>query len=205
MKFHNVAFGMLMLGLLTACGDGGPKYARGYAGIQTVPAKEEVNNSPYTVVSKSDLEKWDYSDVKPVEQKLTKSIAVRALNVNGVTSHNVDDGFVVTIPEYPFFTHPSSRINPGAMPLITRLAAAMLKDPSVRLDIISHYHYDGNNHKALAESQKRAVAIQAGLMSRGVGLERTRAVGAGDQNPVAQNGNPINEQKNRRIELHFKR
>lgn len=192
--------------LLSACGGGGDfKYAPGTASIQHVPGPEVKNTSGYEVVSKSDLEKRDFFGVSPVSQRLSPSIVMRALSVQGAETRRTADGFIVSVPDTTFFTHPSARINPGSMPYLTRLAAAMHKDPAAKLDIVAHYHYDGMNHKALSESQKRAVAIQGALLSRSIPVSRTRAIGAGDQNPVASNSDPVGQRENRRIEFHFKR
>lgn len=196
---------MILIGTLTACGGGDDRhYDRGTAIITVTPTAKRAEPSP-DVVLKSDLERRDYSDLVVNQQSLTPAIAMRALGVPGATLTRVSDGFVVTVPEDPFFTHPASRINPTAMPYITRLAAAILKDPTVHLDIIANYHYDGMNRKALAESEKRAVAIQAALLSRSVGLSRVRAIGAGDRNPIADNRDPLGQKINRRIEFHFRR
>lgn len=189
---------------LTACGSGGPRYAPGTASI-TIEPNSVPRSGNVDVISKSDLEKRSYAGLAVEQKVLTPAMAQRALDVPGATFRQVADGFVITVPEDPFFTHPSARINPRAMPYMTRLAAALLKDPSSRLDIIAHYHYDGKNRKALAESEKRAVAMQAALLSRSVGLSRVRAIGAGDRNPVASNSDPLGQKNNRRIEFHFRR
>lgn len=191
---------------LAACGGGGDfKYAPGTASIERVPARTTAQETGYDVVSKSDLEKRDYIGMQVAEQRMTQSIALRALDVPGVEGRRTADGFVITVPDKAFFVHPSAQISPNTMPYVTRLAAAMLKDPSVSLDVVAHYHFDGQNRKSLVESQKRAVAFQAALLSRGVGVSRVRAIGAGDQNPVASNRDPVGQQENRRIEFHFKR
>lgn len=189
---------------LAACDSGGPRYAPGTAGISIEPNRV-TRSGEVEVVSKSDINKRSYADLNVHQRTLSPAVAKRALDVPGASFRRVEGGFVITVPEDPFFTHPSSRINPGAMPYVTRLAAALLKDPSVSLDIVAHYHYDGMNRKALAESEKRAVALQAALLSRSVGLSRVRAIGAGDRNPITNNADPMGQKNNRRIEFHFRR
>lgn len=197
---------MTAVALLAACGGGdGVKYARGTASIQHVPAPTSAEVTGYDVVSKSDLEKRDFSDIAPVSGSLTQSVALRALSIPGAEARRTANGFIVTVPETAFFTHPNATVNPRSMPYLTRLAAAMHKDPSVRLDIIAHYHYDGRNQEALVHSQRRAVAIQAALMSRSVPASRTQAIGAGDQTPISSNSDPVGQRENRRIEFHFQR
>lgn len=113
------------------------------------------------------------------------------------------EGFLVTLPEEPVFQHPSAWVQqPGRMAM-TRIAALMHADPRVRVDIVAHDHSDGRPEKSLAESQKRAVALQAVLVSRGIPASRTRAVGAGDAHPVASNGTLMGRGANRRIQLAF--
>lgn len=166
---------------------------------------ERAAAEPVEIITKSDLEKRSYDDMTVSTAPISRGAVVRALGVPGSRAQTVSGGVLVTTPEDPFFTHPSSRINPLAMPYITRLAAVLLKDPGARLDIIVHYHYEGMNRKALAESEKRAVAIQGALLSRGVALSRVRAIGVGDQSPVADNGSAAGRKMNRRIEFLVRR
>lgn len=197
---------LLTVVVVAACGGGGDfKYAPGTASITHLPEPTMGERTGHTVISKSDLEKSDFSGLNVSSERLTQAAVLRALSVPGAKAERTSDGFIVRVPETSFFTHPSARINPASMPYLTRLAAAMHKDPNVSLDIIAHYHYDGQNRKALSESQKRAVAIQGALLSRSIPVSRTRAIGAGDQNPIASNSDPVGQRENRRIEFHFKR
>lgn len=190
---------------LSACSGGGDmKYAPGTASVTRVDVQQNETPGP-KVVSKSDLERWDFVDVSANAQTLTPSVAKRALALPGAEFRRVADGFVISVPDTPLFTHPNTRINPGAMPYMTRLAAALLKDPSVRLDVIAHYHYDGENQKALLQSERRAVAVQAALLSRSVPVSRVRAIGAGDRSPIVSNATPLGQSQNRRIEFHFRK
>lgn len=147
--------------------------------------------------------------VKVVAVPAGPAIAARAMTgadlraaVSAVPGAQVQ-GFTVTLPEEPVFQHPSAWVQAPGREAMTRIAALMLADPRVHVDIVAHDHWDGRAAKALAESQKRAVALQGVLISRGVPASRTRAIGAGDRHPVVANATPAGRMANRRIQLVF--
>lgn len=156
------------------------------------------------LIDKRDLSRTDLG-VRSVATQALRPGHVQDVFRNGSVRRDLANGdFSVTITEDELFLHPGSKILPQNMPKITRLSALMLRDPGTVLDIVSHYHSDGLPAKALAESQKRGVAIQAALASRGVPASRIRVVGAGDGSPQASNFDPLGQKMNRRIDLIFR-
>ncbi|WP_375264117.1 OmpA family protein, partial [Palleronia sp.] len=91
------------------------------------------------------------------------------------------------LSETMLFKHPSDAILPDAMGWIERIAAEMLRQKRVKLDVLGHWHSDGRPSHALVQSERRAVAVQAALMSRGIPLSRIVATGLGEAYPVARN------------------
>lgn len=108
------------------------------------------------------------------------------------------------LPETMLFKHPSDAILPEAMGWIERVAAEMVRQKRVKLDILGHWHSDGRPSHALVQSERRAVAVQAALMSRGIALSRIVATGLGEAYPVARNDGPKGQRANRRIDLVFR-
>lgn len=119
----------------------------------------------------------------------------------GANAFTVNGERVVRIPERALFLHPSSAIDPAAMPRVTEMAKALHAHPKTWIDIIGHYHSDGRPAHALTRSARRAVSLQAALMSRKVAIERLRTSGLGEAWPIASNSSPEGQSSNRRIEI----
>jgi outer membrane protein OmpA-like peptidoglycan-associated protein len=78
----------------------------------------------------------------------------------------------------------------------------MTHKKSVRIEIAGHTDNVGDKKANKALSQKRADAVRAYLVSKGIDGARIKAVGYGDATPVAPNTTPEGRQQNRRIEAH---
>ena len=115
-----------------------------------------------------------------------------------------DSFTVATLPETALFAHPGTDVRPDAMPLINALAAEMLHEDTTWLEVAGHWHSDGNAAGAMTMSERRAVSVQAGLMSRGVPINRIVASGLGESLPVADNLSALGRRENRRIDLVFR-
>jgi len=76
----------------------------------------------------------------------------------------------------------------------------MTHKKSVKIEIGGYTDNVGDKAKNKALSQKRADAVRAYLVSKGIDGERINAVGYGDADPVAPNTTPEGRQQNRRIE-----
>jgi outer membrane protein OmpA-like peptidoglycan-associated protein len=111
---------------------------------------------------------------------------------------------VATLPETALFAHPSTDVRPDAMVYIERLAAEMLGHPDIWLEVWGHWHSDGQAAHAMTMSQRRAVSVQAGLMSRSVPIQRVVASGLGEALPVSSNLTAIGKRDNRRLDLVFR-
>lgn len=77
----------------------------------------------------------------------------------------------------------------------------MTHKKSVHIEISGHTDNVGNKKANKRLSQRRADAVRAYLISRGIDASRMRAVGYGDQKPIAPNDTAEGRQKNRRIEV----
>jgi OOP family OmpA-OmpF porin len=67
--------------------------------------------------------------------------------------------------------------------------------------IEGHTDSQGNDQANLALSQARAEAVRQYLVGRGVAQDKVRAVGRGEQQPVATNDSPEGRANNRRVEI----
>jgi outer membrane protein OmpA-like peptidoglycan-associated protein len=72
-----------------------------------------------------------------------------------------------------------------------------------RISVVGHTDSIGSDAYNLRLSERRAQAVQAFLIDKGVKPERIRAEGKGKQSPVASNSTADGRAQNRRAEIEF--
>ncbi len=111
-------------------------------------------------------------------------------------------GMVLTLGDVLFDTARSD-LKPGALPTIERLAAFMRENAAYQLLIEGHTDSRGDDAYNLQLSERRADAVRAALLSRGLGSDRVRVRALGETFPVASNESADGRQQNRRVEVVF--
>lgn len=84
---------------------------------------------------------------------------------------------------------------------LDKLVLIMNKFPEARLIVEGHTDSDGDDDYNMNLSQRRANAVKAYLVSKGVSESRIAAKGYGETMPVASNKTDEGKAKNRRVEL----
>ena len=92
-------------------------------------------------------------------------------------------------------------IKPESAELLDEVAKLLKEDVSLQLLIEGHTDNVGQKATNLELSKRRAAAVQAALVSRGIAAERLMTQGFGDTKPVADNAAEEGRAKNRRVEL----
>ncbi len=90
----------------------------------------------------------------------------------------------------------------SSRPFLDMLAGALLREPGARLEIVSHTSDSGDAKRDLLLTRRRAEAVQAALVSKGVDADRLVPVARGSEDPVAPNVTRTGRMHNERIELH---
>ena len=109
-------------------------------------------------------------------------------------------------PSKPFvlddvqFATGKAKIRPDSFARLDALVEYMTHKKSARLEISGHTDNAGKKAANKKLSQQRADAIRDYLVSKGIEAERIKAVGYGDEKPIAPNETSEGRQKNRRIE-----
>lgn len=111
-----------------------------------------------------------------------------------------DRGLVLTLGDVLFDTGKST-LKPGAMSTIDRLAMFLKEAPERTVVIEGHTDSVGSDEYNLELSQRRAGAVKAALLERGIQPDRIEAVGKGKEFPVAGNDTAGGRQQNRRVEI----
>jgi outer membrane protein OmpA-like peptidoglycan-associated protein len=92
-------------------------------------------------------------------------------------------------------------ISPESVLALREVAAMMEDHPDWRIRIEGHTDNLGTKAGNLLLSQKRALAVSAWLVNRGVKRIRIETAGLADEHPVASNNTEADRARNRRIEL----
>lgn len=102
------------------------------------------------------------------------------------------------------FAFNSAKLSAEAYPILYDAAKTLLRYPEINVEIEGYTDNIGSKEFNTKLSQKRADAVKAYLVSKGVSARRLTAVGMGETNPVADNKTADGRAMNRRIEFKVK-
>ena len=109
-------------------------------------------------------------------------------------------GETVTMPEL-YFNQGQAQLLAPARVALDELAAALCTRPELRLEVQGHTDNVGSAELNRQLSQQRADAVCLYLMAHGVGTAQLRPTGYGGTQPVADNADPAQRPRNRRVVL----
>ena len=109
-------------------------------------------------------------------------------------------GDTVTLPGI-FFETAKATLLETSLAALDRLAEALLRHPSLRLEVGGHTDNVGSDEDNQLLSERRAKAVYEYLVARGVDATRLTYRGYGESRPVASNDNAEGRAKNRRTTL----
>jgi outer membrane protein OmpA-like peptidoglycan-associated protein len=101
---------------------------------------------------------------------------------------------------YTQFRFDSAEILPAAGPVLAELRDTLAADPTLRLALVGHTDSVGTPTHNRALALRRARAVAAWLMARGVDPQRLTVDGRGPEEPIADNGSEFGRAANRRVE-----
>ena len=111
-------------------------------------------------------------------------------------------GMVITLQGAVLFVTGKSELLPLAKERLTEVAAALKETDDDQPVVVEGYTDSrGADDTNLKLSQARADAVKDFLVSQGVKAEKLRAVGRGEDKPVASNDTPEGRANNRRVEI----
>ncbi len=109
-------------------------------------------------------------------------------------------GIVLTLDDVLFDTG-KAQLKAGAQRSIDQIAAFLAENPERRVQVEGFTDSQGANEYNLELSQSRADAVAMAIIQRGVDAQRVRALGYGEEFPVASNSSAGSRQLNRRVEI----
>ena len=107
------------------------------------------------------------------------------------------DGKIVTNDIH--FDSNKASLKSQSMPIIEELVKIMLAHPELQLSVEGHTDSDGQEIFNLDLSQRRAAAVKAAMVKRGVASDRLLTKGHGENQPIDQNTTEDGKAKNRRV------
>ncbi len=111
-----------------------------------------------------------------------------------------DRGLVLTLGDVLFETGKADLLA-GAMRSIDKLAVFLRENPDREVLVEGHTDSTGGEAYNLDLSRRRADAVRAALLARGIGYDRITIRGYGESYPVASNSTGAGRQQNRRVEV----
>ncbi len=95
----------------------------------------------------------------------------------------------------------SAELNDEAFGKLDLIVDYMKKHPAKRIIVSGHTDDRGSAAYNKKLSLKRAEAVKACLVSKGIAADRIETAGYGEEQPVADNNTPEGRQLNRRVEI----
>ncbi len=111
-------------------------------------------------------------------------------------------GILVNLPEITFAVD-STTISPGLRSALDEVANSLQRYPNSLIDVMGHTDSTGSDAYNLDLSRRRAEAVKAYLVMRGVNGSRIASVGYGEQYPKASNDTAEGRALNRRVEVRI--
>lgn len=100
-----------------------------------------------------------------------------------------------------YFDYNDANIREDSKALLTQVAAAMAKDPGIKIEIEGHCDERGSTEYNLQLGERRARAVEKYLMTQGVKGGQISTISYGEERPADPESNERAWAKNRRAEL----
>jgi len=123
-----------------------------------------------------------------------------AAQLENMQASQTSRGIVLTLDDVLFDTG-KAQLKPGAERSIEQIASFLNENPERRVQVEGFTDSQGSNNFNLELSQSRADAVAMAIIQRGIDAQRVRALGFGEDYPVASNESSGSRQMNRRVEI----
>lgn len=111
------------------------------------------------------------------------------------------DHLLIRFPESTLFDGPADNVSINGIAVLSTLAEELLRQPHNTVQVISHFHDDGDRFASQISSQRRAMSVVAVLDSRTLQRERVLVTAMGASYPLDTNLTVDGRTENRRVEI----
>ena len=140
------------------------------------------------------------SPATPLPRPAVAPAAAPAVATDAARLARLTVGETVTLPEL-YFSQGEAQLLPAARTALDKIAAALRSLSGLRLEVQGHTDNVGNAELNRQLSQQRVEAVCLYLTAHGVGTAQLQPVGYGGTQPVADNADPAQRPRNRRVVL----
>lgn len=149
-----------------------------------------------------------YAKAQAQEASLAKQEAELAMEeadslrkkLNSIATEQTDKGLMMTLGDFVFDSGRST-IKQEAVDNFSKVVNFINTYPNKKVRIEGHTDSSGSNKLNLKLSQKRANAVKNLLVKNGIIAAQIKAVGMGEDFPIAENSTKAGKAKNRRVEI----
>lgn len=160
------------------------------AAATTVSDAATTTAVPSTTVATAETTAIPATTIAGPSTTLTAAAAEVAGDINAVLAAGIVE-----------FDVGSADLTTAGKVTVTKLAAALAKQPAVAVAIAGHTDNLGSASRNAQLSQARADTVKNTLIAQGIAATRLTAKGYGSTKPIADNATAAGRQKNRRIDL----
>jgi outer membrane protein OmpA-like peptidoglycan-associated protein len=166
-----------------------PEDRDGYEDTDGCPDKDNDSDKIADIADKCPLQPEDYDndqddDGCPDKYKLVV-----------VTDKKIE------LKQKVFFATAKTEILPRSFPLLNEVAQVLKDNPNLHVRVEGHTDSRGSNRYNMRLSQGRANSVRSYLMRQGIDGGRMKAVGYGEERPIASNRTRAGRAMNRRVEF----
>jgi OmpA-OmpF porin, OOP family len=172
---------------------------RMYDKLVRVPKESD----PYEILP-AEVAYYFIDNVSVTESDLKLPVVCGTNNATVKVDEQVKDTMVrneITVFKNLHFKTDESEILPTSFAELDYLAAYLVRNPALKLEIRGHTDNTGSDEHNIVLSKARAEAVRQYLWQKGVKLERMKALGYGSERPVDSNETPEGRARNRRVEF----
>lgn len=137
-----------------------------------------------------------------IGRKMDKQAKEISDTLPGAEVERVGEGIKVTLKENMInFAFDSSNLMSSAKTNLDKLAQVLINNSDTNINIYGHTDSKGSDSYNLSLSERRANAVKAYLVAKGISPNRIFAMGRGESEPVASNDTETGRAENRRVEF----
>jgi outer membrane protein OmpA-like peptidoglycan-associated protein len=180
--------------------------AQAQAALQALAARdaraqaEAANREASLAAQQASIERSRAAQAEAEAMDAKQRLALIETRIVEIEGKHTERGILVTLGDV-LFEFNKADLLPTAQPRLDKLADFLRQFPEKKLLIEGYTDAIGSDRYNLELSQRRAEAVKAALVRRGIEPARMVAEGYGKAYPVADNKDPGGRQMNRRVEV----